>query len=119
MAYNFRKEAAKATPTSISDGKVKFSMRDIMETYPNGISVNAFEIAEGRNGDFAVCCFAENDSAYFFGGKALTRICKHWLEDFSSAAECSAELKASGGVPMTFKRKTLEDGRDYITVTVL
>lgn len=103
----------------VTVGKEKVEIDDVMLAFPNGVTVTAFDFLTGSDGEFAVCAFAEDEKAFFFGGKILTDMCKAWAEDYASTKDASADLSAEGGVKLRFKRSKTKTNRDVVLVEVV
>lgn len=116
----FKKAAQKATSTSkVMEGKVKIDIDDIIRAYPEGITIDAVDILQGTDGDFAVCGFIEDPNAFFFGGSVLTSVVKEWVNMFGGDCEqTSAELAAEGGCKVILAHAKSKNGRGYTSVVV-
>ena len=114
-------EKAKASTTSctLMENRTKISTEEIMSRYPEGITIIGFDFLSGDNGKYPVCIFKENENECFFGGAALTDICNRWMEDYTSTADCSADLAEAGGVKVTFEKSRTKTGHNFIRVNVI
>lgn len=117
---NFKAVAKEMTEGSfVTVGRDKVEIDDVINMYPEGVTVTQFDFLTGDNGDFAVCAFAEDDKACFFGGKILTDMCKAWFEGYATTKDASADLTAEGGVKLRFKRSKTKTNRDVTLVEVV
>lgn len=117
---NFKAIAKEHTEGSfVTVGREKIDVDDIINAYPDGVTVMEFDFLTGDNGDFVVCAFKEDEKACFFGGKILTDICKAWAEGYESTKNASADLTAEGGVKLRFKRRKTKANRDVTLVEVV
>lgn len=117
---NFKAIAKEHTEGSfVTVGRKKVDVDDIINAYPDGVTVMEFDFLTGDNGEFAVCAFKEDEKACFFGGKILTDMCKTWAEGYESTKDASADLTAEGGVKLRFKRSKTKANRDVTLVEVV
>lgn len=117
---NFKAIAKEHTEGSfVTVGREKVDMGDIINAFPDGVTVMEFDFLTGENGEFAVCAFKEDENACFFGGKILTDMCKAWAEGYNSTKDASADLTAEGGVKLRFKRSKTKANRDVTLVEVV
>lgn len=117
---NFKAIAKEHTEGSfVTVGREKVDVNNITNTYPNGVTVTEFDFLTGKDGDFAVCAFKEDEKSFFFGGKILTDICKSWAEGYETTKDASVDLTAEGGVKLRFKRDKTKDNRDVVLVEVV
>lgn len=117
---NFKAIAKEHTEGSfVTVGREKVDIDDIINAYPDGVTVMEFDFLTGKNGEFAVCAFKEDEKACFFGGKILTDMCKAWADGYETAKDASADLTAEGGVKLRFKRSKTKDNRDVTLVEVV
>lgn len=115
--------ARKATTLSpIMEGRDKISVAEIIESYPEGVTINSFDmIATRRNGEmstYPVFTFTEDDSKFGFGGTVLKSIVEVWLDAFDDdQSACNAALKAQGGCKCKFARGLTKEGRNCTIIT--
>lgn len=64
----------RANGSDILSERTKISTDEIIARYPNGVTINAFDIFDGKNGKYVVCAFNEAPGRYFNGGGILTDI---------------------------------------------
>ena len=126
MSNMFANIARKATTLSpIIEGKTKISVGDIIENYPNGITVTAFDMVSGtdQNGNpdmYPVFVFAEDTNRFGFGGHVFKNICEAWIANFEGDIEtCSKALEANGGVKLRFAQARTKAGRNVTTIEVI
>lgn len=118
---NFSEKAKRANSNSpIIEGRTKISVKDIINDYKDGITITQFDMLIINNEAVPVFRYNEDDKRYFFGGSALTKICKIWLEEYNGDIErCSNDLHESGGIKVSFEYKTTKTGRNYVSVNIL
>lgn len=122
MPVDFRNIAIESTTLSpIMDGRKRLSMDDVISSYPNGVTVDGFDIIhDSKNGDYSVVTFAEDSNKFFFGGKVLTNIVHGWIAVFDGDIEkASSALKDSGGVKMQFSHGRTKNGNNLTTVKII
>ena len=122
MSVDFRNIAIESTTLSpIMDGRTRLSMDDVISSYPNGVTVDGFDIInDSKNGDYSVVTFSEDSNKFFFGGKVLTNIVHGWVAVFEGDIEkASSALKDSGGVKMQFSHGRTKNGNNLTTVKII
>ena len=107
--------------SEIMKGRTKI---DVDELYGQEITITGFDIMSmtdksGEQKEFAVCTYAEDDGAFFFGGTVLTKICKNWLSDYDSPAEASEALAAEGGVAIVMSKGKTKNGNKITNVEII
>ncbi len=118
---NFRKKAAKTTSISpLMEGKTKLKTADIIHDYPQGVTINAFDIIPGKDGSYPIFTIAEDPGVFFSGGTVLQNIVSDWMEDYGTDIDqTNADLKAEGGVKIRLEQASTRAGRSITRVTVL
>ena len=126
LANMFAALAKKATTLSeIMEGRDKISTEDIIKNYQDGITINAFDMITttndyGEPSTFPVLTFAEDDTKFLYGGKALNDICQMWLSNFDGDIEtCSKALKSAGGVKIKLATARTKAGKNFTSVEVI
>lgn len=95
----------------------KMSMDDIIKVYPDGVSINAFDIISTKEGICPAFTFKEDDTKFFFGGLILNDIVNDWLKDGS--IEEINKMLADEPVVMKFERRKSQAGKNYTAVEVI
>lgn len=126
MSNMFANLARKATTLSpIIENKTKIAVGDIISTYPDGITINNFDIVNGtdNNGqptNYPVFTFVEDDTRFGFGGTVLKNIVNSWIAAFDGDVEsCTKALTANGGVKLKFAQSRTKAGRNVTTIEVI
>ena len=126
MPNMFANLARKATTLSpIIEGKTKISVSDIIATYPDGITIDGFDMINGtdQNGEastYPVFTFIEDSARFGFGGAVLKNIVNSWLAAFDGDIEsCTKALAANGGVKLKFAQGRTKSGRNVTTIEVI
>ena len=121
-AGRFAALAKEATSLSeIMKGRTKV---DVDELYDEEITITGFDLMtmtdkSGEQKEFAVCTYAEDEGAFFFGGTVLTKICKSWLSDFDNPEEASEALKAEGGCVIKMTKGKTKNGNKITNVEII
>lgn len=126
MANMFANLARRATTLSVlMEGREKMSVEDVSTTYPDGITITAFDVitTPNKNGEpstYPVILFAEDDTKFIYGGKALNDIVTSWLANFEGDVETTSNaLKAAGGVKIKLIPSRTKQGNNFTKVEVI
>lgn len=119
MAYNFSNRIEDSHRVSISDGRTRAKLSDVIKAFPAGVTIVNFDIVKSDKGEFVILIASEMPANYFFGGAAMLRVAKGWVNDFDGdIVACRKELFNAGGVHVKMEYTKLSDGRDYVKLTV-
>ena len=106
--------------SSLQNNRNKISTEELISSFPDGITVNAFDFATVQDKTFAVVTFSEDDSRYYNGGTVLTKMCLAWAAGFNGDPEsASVALMKSGGVKLKFTETKTKSGNNVTTITVV
>lgn len=121
MSSNFRKTAQAVTSVSVlADGKDKIKTRDIIDNYPDGVTITAFDVIEGQKGYYPLFNFKEDSSKFFNGGLIFMKIVNAWLDAYDGDIEkCNEDLKAEGGVKVKLELGTTKNGNNITKVKIV
>lgn len=126
MANMFANLARKATILSpLMNNRDKISTDEVIKNYPDGITVTEFDVVttpdkNGNNNTYPVVTFAENDSVFLYGGKALMDIVALWLSHFEGDVESTSNaLKAAGGVKLKLSASRTKAGNNFTSIEVI
>lgn len=122
MAENvFSSIARKATTLSpIMAGREKIQMDELINQYPEGVTIVGFDIITTNADSFPVFIFSEDSQKFAFGGTILHNIIDEWVGSFEGDIEkCSNELEKSGGVKLKFYKSRTKSGNNVTLVEVL
>lgn len=119
--FNFRKTALETTMLSkLQNDREKISTHDLIQQFPDGITVNAFDFAAIDDKSFAVVTFNEDDTKYYNGGTVLSKMCVAWAAGFAGDTEAaSTALAKAGGVKLKFTEAKTKNGNNVTTITVV
>lgn len=126
MANMFANLAKKAVANSeVREGRERISTEEILEKYPNGITITEFDILSKRQGDmlvnFPTFAFAEDITKYYNGGSSLKKITDEWLAHFEGDIDaCNAALKANGGCKIKLlPMQRTGNGNNFVPVEII
>lgn len=125
--FDFKQSAISSTTLSkLMDNREKISTQDIMNRFPNGITVIGIDIIKsvdrrtGELSEYPVYIFAEDDSVFAFGGTVFNGIVQSWLKGFDGNVEaCSNALKESGGCKFKITQAYTSNGTRYNSFVVV
>lgn len=134
MEFNFKQIAQSSISNSfLQAGRTKMSWNDIdgKEVTIVGVDKNLGPAVDPDNNiivdsstgeiqmaEYTTTVLEEYPDKYFGGFFDLDRIISAWLDQFKSAEECTAALKASGGVKIRVHMKFVR-GKNRRTVEIL
>lgn len=121
IMFDFRKTALESTLLSkLQNDREKIATHDLIQRFPDGITVNAFDFATIDGKAFAVVTFNEDDSLYYNGGTVLSKMCTAWAAGFAGDPEAaSTALAKAGGVKLKFSEDKTKGGNNVTTITVV
>lgn len=86
--------------------RTRVSVTDIVEKYPDGVTLTHFSIVDTKFGTNIVCHIEEDDTIYFYGGKLLCAIaCEEWLGKYRDERVANARLRDKGGIRLRYEIK--------------
>lgn len=102
-------------------GRTQLKVDEIIEYYPDGITVTAFGCWAKKDGSTLWPVLWTEDSHHFlWAGKVLQDILVEWLAEYNGdTAKCSADLEAEGGVKIKFRKGKTRNGRDITYVDIV
>lgn len=126
MSNMFASLAKKATTLSnVMVNRSKISTQDVIKFYPDGITVTEFDMittsdSNGMPTTYPVIAFAEDDSKFIYGGKALLDVCSVWVAHFDGDIEATSNaLKSAGGVKIKMSTSRTKAGRNFTRIEVV
>lgn len=106
--------------SSLQNNREKISTEELINNFPDGVTVNAFDFATVQDKIFAVVTFKEDDTKYYNGGTVLTKMCVAWAAGFAGDPEAaSTALAKAGGVKLKFAEAKTKNGNNVTTITVV
>lgn len=109
----------------VMEGREKLVIEDVIRIYPEGVTVNRFDILhtrekDGTTKDYVAFNIAEDDKVFVNGGKGMLDIAMAWVEDFDGDITGAAEaLYAEGGVKIKFTKTKTKSGNNFIRPDVI
>lgn len=119
---NFKALAQQETTLSqLMTGRDKVDIEYVIEKFPEGVTIVAFDFITMEGKTFPVINIKEDDKLFFFGGAVFTNICNVWMSAFGSTncEEVSKALAEQGGVKVTMAQGKTKKGNSITTVTVV
>ena len=123
MFVNLAKRATTLSP--IMDGREKISTEDVIKKYPEGITVQEFDVVttpdkDGNPSTYPIITFAEDNTKFLYGGKALMDMVTMWLANFEGDVEATSNaLKAAGGVKIKMRSSRTKQGLNFTKIEVI
>jgi hypothetical protein len=123
MFANLARRATSLSP--LVENRTKISVGEIVDNYPEGITVNNFDMVNGTDQSgqpitYPVFTFAEDNTRFGFGGTVLKNIVNSWLAAFDGDIEaCAKALNANGGVKLKFSHGRTKAGRTVTEIEVI
>lgn len=104
---------------AIMDGREKISVDDIIKFYPNGLTLNRVAMINKPDGnDYPAFTYVEDDTKFFTGGTALTKIVNSWLADLGDIETVNSELTAEPVKVKLTKIKT-RNGHNFVKADIV
>lgn len=119
--FSFRESAKRATEISeLMNGREKITTKEIIETYPDGVTIVAVDMVTTDEATYPVLLFKEDDSKFYTGGLVLKKIVAEWLENFDMDSDkCSDALAKDGGVMVKLELAETKKKQNLTKVTIL
>lgn len=126
MGFNFKQSAMDATTLSeLMNNRDKASTEYMIETYPDGFTVMAFDVIQTADKDgvvveYPVFNVAEDDKIFYAGGTILNKIVHQWIEGFDGSIEnANKDLQATGGLRIKLEESKTKRGNTLTRVVIL
>ena len=111
--------------STIMQDREKMSTEDIIAKYPEGITITEFDVvttpdSNGNPSTYPILAFAEDNTKFIYGGKALMDMVTVWLANMDGDIESTSKaLKAAGGVKIKMSPARTKQGRNFTRVDVI
>ncbi len=121
--FNFKELAQQAVSekaiSPIIAGKVAISTDDVIEQYPEGITINEFDYVDSW--EHYVCTIKEAPDKFLSCGSALTAIFDKYVQAYDGVvADASMDFKKFGGLKVKLnKTRSKNTGKTFTNVTIL
>lgn len=103
----------------LTSGLEKMKLDDVIKTYPNCVTITGAELITAGGSTFPVFTFAEDETKYFSGGKALREMVEAWIEDYDGdLSAVNADLQVEP-VRIRMRKTTTKAGRSFTDVGIL
>lgn len=121
MNINFKNLATEATTLSpLMNDRIKLSTDEIINQYPDGITITEFDYITMKDSQYYVATFAEDDKAYINCGQILSKVFDSFVKAFDGDITGASEtLKAQGGLRVKLNKSRTRGGNSITTVTVI
>lgn len=118
---NFKELAIQATTLSpLMADREKVSTDEIINQYPEGITITSFDSVTLNDGQYYIATFKEDESAYLNCGQILSKVFDQFVNAFDgNITEASETLRANGGLKVKLNRSRTRGGNSLTTVTVV
>lgn len=117
----FSKIAKAATTLSpVMENRTKIDTKELIDEFPNGITVNECDLVSTIEGSYAIVSFSELSGRFYNCGSLLTNIVTEWVKEYEGDIEaCNNDLKASGGVKIVLEESKTASGRNFTKVSII
>ena len=114
MSNIFASIARKETTLSpIMEGKERITIDDVINNYPDGVTIDGFDMISTSGDSYPVLTFKEDKDKFLFGGAIMNNICHGWLEHFEGDVEtANSALVSAGGVKIRFTKSKTKSGNN-------
>lgn len=121
MTNKFAQVAIRRTTLSqLMNGRDKLKIDELIEKYPEGVTVVGFDIVTAGADTYPVFIFEEDNSKFVNGGAIMHDICEGWVELCDGDIEiASASLANAGGVKIRFEKSITKTGRNVTLPIIL
>lgn len=112
--------ARKALGGAVRGGREKIKLDKLIETYPEGVTINRFDMIPAKNGDeYPAFTFVENPAQYFNGGKALKAIVYGWLKECDGDIDAANAELAAEPIKIKLSKTKTQNNQDYTKVEII
>lgn len=121
MAMSFRDMAQRATSLSdIMEGRDKMTCKQLVEKYPDGVTIADFDIVRNKkNEEYVIFTIEEDDTIFVNGSTVLNRIFFDAVDAYDGEVSVARrEFKREGGLAVRLYMDKTKGGDDLIKVDV-
>ena len=125
MGFDFRQSATEVTEATIlselMSNRDKASTKYMIEKYPQGFTVIAFDIIQTSEGvEYPVFNIAEDNEIFYAGGLILNKIVHQWIEGFDGdITQANHDLQETGGLKIKLEGSQTKSGNALTRVVIL
>lgn len=118
---NFKQYAEQATTLShLMSGREKKGTDFMIKEYPEGFTIEEFDMITIKDSFFPVVTIKENPSIFYYGGTVLSKICNMWIEAYDGdITKASEDLKQSGGIKIKVSYGKTKANQNLTQITIL
>lgn len=115
----FTEMAKKATTLSELMVGRKLDTEELIEKFPDGVTVIECDTVDTDEAHYAVVRFAEISDAFYTGGIVLTNIVDAWINEYNGDMSLlNHDLHESGGVKVKLTAKKTKNGKNVTAIEV-
>lgn len=115
MAVSLKRIAEKQlTLSDLMVEKDKIDTEEIIDTYPDGITIDEIDVCTIDSEEVYIYTFRENKNVFAFAGHILKNLFKAWIECNNSIEEVN-ELLSKEKMRLKLERGKTKDGKREIT----
>lgn len=116
--YEIAEKALNNSP--VMTGREKIKTEEVISKYPQGITIDGFDVLYNGKDGYAVFTFREDPSRFLNGGALLTKMAMEWANAYAGDIQtASAELSASGGIKVQLSYQRTKRGNTITAVKIL
>lgn len=104
---------------SVTTGKTKISVDTLIAIYPEGVTINAFDMVNSTNGKFPVFSFVEDTTKFFTGGKALSDMVNSWLDSYENDISAVNEELSKEPVKVKMEKIKTQNNRTFTKIEIV
>ena len=103
----------------VLEGRTKLELDTVMSRYPEGVTVDEFDILAGEKGPYPVFHIKDTDN-YFNGGALAMKVVEGWVAMYEGdVSKASEELKKEGGCTFKLTHGRTRKGNPIIVYSVV
>lgn len=103
----------------LTGGLEKIKLDDVIKTYPEGVSITGTDLINFNGNSFPVFTFAEDETKYFSGGKALREMVEAWIEEYDGDLSAVNDDLRTEHVKIRMRKVTTKGGKTFTAVAIL
>lgn len=118
---NFKQYAEQATTLSpLMTGREKKNTDYMIENYPNGFTIEEFDMITIKESMFPVVTVKEEPGIFYYGGTVLSKICNEWINAYEGdITQASEDLKRAGGIKIKVTNGKTKSNQNLTQITIL
>ena len=114
---NLREITRKATTLSeLMENREKIQTGEVINNFPDGITLNAVDIIKTSDATYPVFTFLEDSTKFYCGGIVLSKIVDTWVKEYNGdLVILNHDLAECGGVKVKLTETKTRHGKNNIT----